>query len=257
VDLTPEGRPALRGKRLELVAQATANTLGVEQAEPLLRDALDLYRAAADDDPGPARIGLSTAGSSLGQLMRAQTRFEETEHFASALLDELGGPDDSSVARLLLLRSIAVMNAWDDFERADVDAKRALSLVRGAGDPVLELEALELAAQIDSERGGVAPDAWLDIERLAREAGRWETVAGAIRTQAWEFVDDEPDRALPVIAAAAEVATAHGLVEASGWADYMRAEVHLSAGRWDQAIEAGLRAIELGERSGYHRVVVR
>jgi hypothetical protein len=97
----------------------------------------------------------------------------------------------------------------------------------------------------------------VEIERLARESGRWETVASAIRMRAWDFVDDEPDSALPFISAAAEVAAAHGLVEQGGWSDYMLAEVHLSAGRWQEAIEAGLRAIELGEGSGYHRVVVR
>jgi tetratricopeptide (TPR) repeat protein len=75
--------------------------------------------------------------------------------------------------------------------------------------------------------------------------------------QAWDHVDDEPDRALPLISAAAEIATAQGLIQEGGWVDYMRAEVHMSAGRWDEAIEAGLRAIALGEERGYHRVVVR
>jgi tetratricopeptide (TPR) repeat protein len=75
--------------------------------------------------------------------------------------------------------------------------------------------------------------------------------------RAWDFLDDEPDRALPLVSESGEIATAHGLVEAGGWADYMRAEAHMSAGRWAEAIEAGLRAVELGEERGYHRVVVR
>ncbi len=257
VDLTPEERPTLRATRLQLLARATANTLGVDDAEALIRTALDLFRTAAAEEPAQAREGLSSAGTALGHLMRAQTRFEETEHFASRLLEELAGPDDVHVGRLLLLRSVAVLNAWDDYERAARDAKRALPLVRKAGDPALELDALQLTAQIDSERGGVAPDAWVEIERLARNAGRWEAVANATRMQAWEHLDDEPGRALPLISAAAEVAAAHGLVEDSGWADYMLAEAHMCAGRWEESVEAGLRAIELGERSGYHRVVVR
>src|SRR5207247_6077170 len=113
------------------------------------------------------------------------------------------------------------------------------------------------SAQIASERGGVDTEAWSEIERLARESGRWETAAGAARQRAWEFVDDEPDRALPPIAESGEIAAAYGLVEAGGWADYMRAEVHMCAGRWDEATEVALRAIELGEERGYHRVVVR
>ena len=149
------------------------------------------------------------------------------------------------------------MNAWDDYDRAQIDATRALPLARAAGDPALELEALELMAQIASERGDHTASAWLAIEDLARSSGRWETVAGAIRTRGFEYVDDEPDRALPLADAAAEVAGVYGLVEAGGWADYMRAEAHMSAGRWQEAVEAGLRAIELGEAHGYHRVVVR
>ena len=255
-DLTAEDRLLLRAERLELLARAAANTLGVDEAERLLRNALDLYRATAADDP-EARPGLARAGSALGHLMRAQTRFEEAERLASELLDELGGPDDAALARLLLLRSVAVLNAWDDYERADVDARRALPLARGAGDLALELEALELVAQIDSERGGVVSDAWVEIERLARGSGRWESAAAAIRMQAWDSIDDEPDRAMPLAVDAAEIAASHGLVEQGGWADHMQAEIHMSAGRWQDAVEAGLRAIEVGEQSGYHRVVVR
>ncbi len=257
LDLTAEELPLLRGRRLERLAQAAANTAGVDEAERLLRSALEVYRRAGGDEWGQARAGLSAAGASLGHLIRAQTRFEEAERLASGLLEEIGGPDDAAVARLLLVRSVAVLNAWDDFDRADVDARRALPLVRAAGDPALELEALQLTAQIASEREGVTTEAWQEIERLARESHRWETAAHAIRMRAFEFVDDEPDRALPVIAAGAEIADAYGLLESRGWMDYMRAEIDLSAGRLGEAIDAGLRAIELGEERGYHRVVVR
>src|SRR6185312_16631494 len=105
----------------QLLAGATANTLGVDDAEALIRTALDLFRTAAAEEPAQAREGLSSAGTALGHLMRAQTRFEETEHFASGLLEELAGPDDVHVGRLLLLRSVAVLNAWDDYERAARD----------------------------------------------------------------------------------------------------------------------------------------
>jgi tetratricopeptide (TPR) repeat protein len=257
LELTAEGSPLLQGQRLERLAEATANTAGVDEAEEHLRRALDLYRAAGGKDVPEARAGLATVGASLGRLVRAQTRFEEAERLATALLDEIDGPDDAAVARLLLLRSVAVMNAWDDYDRAEIDATRALPLVRAAGDPALELEALQLMAQIGSERGDDTAEAWLAIEELARGSGRWETMAGAIRSRAFAYVDDEPDRALPLVEAAAEVAGAYGLVEAGGWADYMRAEAHMSAGRWEEALAAGLRAIEVGEAHGYHRVVVR
>jgi class 3 adenylate cyclase/tetratricopeptide (TPR) repeat protein len=257
LELTDDERTLLQGRRLERLAEATANTAGVDATEQLLRQALDVYRTAGGKDVAEARAGLASAGASLGRVVRAQTRFGEAERLASALLDEIGGPDDAAVARLLLLRSAAVLNAWDDYERAEIDAARALPLVRAAGDATLELEALQLTAQIASERGDDTADAWVAIEDLARSSGRWETVAAAIRMRAFQHIDDEPDRALQLVDIAADVAGVHGLVEADGWADYMRAEAHMSAGRWQEAVEAGLRAIELGEAHGYHRVVVR
>ena len=59
------------------------------------------------------------------------------------------------------------------------------------------------------------------------------------------------------ISAASEVATAYGLLEDGAWADYALAEAQMSAGRWEESIASGLRAIDLGEQHGYHRVVVR
>jgi class 3 adenylate cyclase/tetratricopeptide (TPR) repeat protein len=254
LELTAEDDPLSLARRRERLAAATANAAGVDEAGRLLREALEAYRAAG----GPAaRAGIASAGASLGGLLRAQTRFAEAERLATALLEEIGGPEDGAVARLLLLRSYAVLNAWDDYERAGVDAQRALALAREAGDAPLELEALQLTAQVASERGDDAGATWERVEELARGAGRHEAVAAAIRIRAFGHLDDEPERALPLADEAAEIAAAYGLVEAAGWADYQRAEALFAAGRWPEAIAAGLRAIELGEERGYQRVVVR
>ena len=257
LELTDEERPFLRAQRLERLANATANTVGVDAAERLLREALELYRAADQEEVGETRIGLTSAGAALGHLLRAQTRFAEAEELATALLEEIGAPDDAAVARLLLLRSVSAMNARDDFDRAEIDARQALAIARAAEEPTLELDALELTTSISTERGDDVGDAWSTIENLARQAGRWEMVGSAIRVRGFEYLDDEPDRALPFVDAATDVAVAQGLLEGRGWADSLRAEAQLSAGRWDEAIEAGLRAIELGETYDYHRVVVR
>ncbi|MGZ4418258.1 MAG: ATP-binding protein, partial [Gaiellaceae bacterium] len=257
LELTDEQLPRFRALRLEQLAKATANTVGVDEAERLLREALQLYRRAAQEVVGDVRVGLASAGTSLGHLLRAQTRFAEAEQLATALLEEIGAPDDAAVARLLLLRSVSAMNARDDFDGAEIDAKRALAIARTADEPTLELEALDLTTSISSERGDDVGDAWSTIEDLARQAGRWEMVGNAIRVRGFEYLDDEPDRTLPLIDAATEVAVAQGLLEGRGWADYLRAEALLSAGRWDEALEAGLTAIELGETYDYHRVVVR
>src|SRR5207248_9238924 len=80
--LTEEVYSLQRARRLELLAEASANTVGVDEANQLLREALDLYRGA--DDVHERRRGVASAGALLGRLLRAQTRFEEAEHVASA-----------------------------------------------------------------------------------------------------------------------------------------------------------------------------
>ena len=255
VELTEEGHSLQLARRLELVAEASANTVGVDEAKRLVFDALELYRQV--DDGPERRRGLASAGALLGRLLRAQTRFEEAERLASDLLKELGAPEDAASARLLVLRSTALLNAWDAYDRADVDAVRALELAREAADEILELEALQLIVQIAGERGDDTRAQWSEIEVLARDTGQWETVAGAMRSRAASDLDDEPERALPQLAAAAEVAIAHGLIESTGWCEYARAEAQFAAGSWDAAIEAGLQAVDLGERHDFHRLVVR
>ena len=256
-ELTDEHRPLLRARRLQRVAEATANAIGVDEAERLLREALELYRAVDDEDGSTARAGLASATAFLGRLLRAQTRFTEAERLASSLLDEIGGPDDAASARLLLLRATAVLDTRQDYERAGVDAARALALARQSDDAELELEALQLIASIGSGRGDDNADAWATVEELARTTGHWDSVAAAMRVRASFYLDDEPDATLRLVEVAAEICSAHGLVEARGWCDYVRAEAHFVAGRWDEALEAGLRAIDLGESHDYHRVVVR
>jgi tetratricopeptide (TPR) repeat protein len=251
LDLSEGEQPLVRARRLELLARVTASAAGLEEAKELLREALELYRAEE------SRSGLASAGAALGDLLWAQTRFAESEQLANALLEEVGGPEDVSCARLLLMRASGALGGWDAYDRAEADATRALSLARAAGDEVLELEALRLMVTIRLERGDEGGDALTAVEELARKAGRWETVAFALRARAGEGLDDQPEGALPLVERAAEVATAHGLTESGGWSDYARAEAYFCLGRWDDAIEAGLLAVGLGEAHDFHRLVVR
>ena len=252
LELTDEQEHERRGRRLLACGRSTANATGVEEAEPVIREALDCFRAS--EHP---RAGLAEAGAVLADMMRAQTRFVEAHELAAGLVDELGGPDDVSLARLLAARAVAALNAWDDQERASADVERVLAIARAAGDEMLELEGLQLGSQIEAERGDDATGTLNHVEELARRAGRWDVVRGAIASRAGYLVDDEPDAALEVVARAAEVAADHGLVEGGAWCDYLRAEAHFASGCWDEAIADGLRAIELGEARDLHRVVVR
>lgn len=64
---------------------------------------------------------------------------------------------------------------------------------------------------------------------------------------------DVPD----ILEPARELTLARGFVERLGWIDQVIAEAALGSGDWDSAIDAGLRAVELGERHGYDRISVR
>ncbi len=252
LELTGEQEHELRGRRLLACGRSTANAAGVEEAEPLLREALDCYRGTAD-----ARAGLAAAGGALADLLRAQTRFVEAYELADGLLGELGGQDDLAVARLLAARAFAALNAWDDHERASADVKRMLAIARAAGDEMLELEGLQLDAQIAAERGDDAAETLSHVEELGRRHNRFDVVRAALASRAGYLVDDAPDAALDLVGRAADVAADHGLVEGGAWCDYLRAEAGLVSGRWDDAVECGLRAIEVGEARDFHRVVVR
>jgi tetratricopeptide (TPR) repeat protein len=132
-----------------------------------------------------------------------------------------------------------------------------LGLARDAGDKTLELDASRLAVQVKLERGEEDNAALANVEELATRAGHWETVVFAMRGRASMDLDDRPEVALPLYERAAEVANAHGLTESGGWSDYIRAEAYFCLGRWDEAVEAGLRAIELGDTHEFHRLVIR
>ena len=251
--------PNDRGRRLELHAEAMASAVGLDPAIAILEQAIECHRAALAEDPAAARRGLASAGFALGTLLRAQTWFARAELLADELLTEIGPEADAGArARLLLLRAHATLNASEDHERVERDARLALDLARAAGDGSLELDAEHALAQTLAEQDGSAPEATLmRIEELGREQRRWSSVAAALRMRGATRIDDDPLGALALFDRSADVCIANGLVEAAAWCDYGRAEVAFLRGDWDVALEVGLAAIDAGERHSFHRVVVR
>ena len=153
VELTGDGRPVDRGRRLHAQATATMNAVGADAAIELARQAVAELRRGLSDDPAAARAGLATAGWSLGTFYRAQTLFNAAENVANELLETIGGPEDAAVARLLTLRALAARAARDEFEGAMADATHALELARAHDDAATELEALRTIAIVDHEEG--------------------------------------------------------------------------------------------------------
>ena len=242
-----------RARRLQLLGEATANAAGVDEALPLLEESLAAYRSLGAEAP---RSGVADAACAVGRQLRAQARFSVTQELAAELLQELGEQNDAATARLLALRGYGALSAWDDFAGARADAERALELARGSDDPDAELEALQLlTACIEGDESEGRH--WAELESLARDRGRWELATGAMRSHALISVHRDPKQTLAELDATAELAEARGLVEDAAWNDFARAEAHLVAGTWDDALAVGLRAIEVGEARNLFRVCVR
>jgi hypothetical protein len=87
--------------------------------------------------------------------------------------------------------------------------------------------------------------------------GDWATHVRALATPAIVLADDHSAEAGPLNDLAATAAEAHGLREQVGWADYRRGEFGLVSGRWDEAVSAALRAVDLAEANAYVRLGVR
>jgi class 3 adenylate cyclase/tetratricopeptide (TPR) repeat protein len=257
VELTSDGERFERARRLLVHGEATASAAGAEAAVSLLRDALAELRALyAEGDPR-AREAIGAAGWALGNLLRSQTRFDAAFQLADELIGDLGEPADIPVGLLIVERGFGALNTRDDYAAARLDAQRALTIARGAGDAALELEATVLRTQAEGEAGEDDPSAWDDLARIAAGRGRWDLVASSLRVRAAFDWDDDPAASLPLIDEAEEVARVHGLVESLGWMAYARAEAFVSLGDWDAAVTTGLDAVVYGEERDFYRLVVR
>ena len=250
LELTPEDEPLSRARRLERLARATVNSAGATEAELQAREALALYRASADRD------GFSSAALLLGRLLQAQARFFEAEQLADELLAAFDAARDAATVRLLVMRAQAMLGGRDAYETAGRDADLALEIAQELDDAELELTVLELATPLRAERGDPDPG-WPELEHAARRVRRWPAVVNALRARAGDRTDDDPESVPDLVAPAAALAEAHGLLEQAAWCDYVLAEAGLAGGRWDDALDSGLRAIAVGEERGFIRAVYR
>ena len=254
LSLTPHDQPLLRAKRLQALGQATAFGADMDQGLADIQEAMGLYRAAMTaTDPveaDEARDGYSDAAAEVGHVFGQQLRFEHMVALADDVLVDIGERDDVPTARMLVTRGLGkgmYSDAKFDEDRANVE--RALAIARAAGDHDLELDALALLAETLED--------FRTVEATALAHGRWEIAIKAMRTQGSLLLPDRAADALPVADRVAALAESRGFTEEIAWDDYLRAECGLVTGDWELAWDAGLRAIELGERNAYHRATVR
>jgi hypothetical protein len=224
-----------------------------------LRAAVERYQALLVDPAPPraeVRIGLSAAGTSLARVLAEQLLFRESAATASRLLAEIGEADDVPAAWLRLRAASATYLFTDEDADIQRPAIGVLAIAERDGARELALEARLALLTLSSVTPQDMLAETLHVLELARELGRSDVEGRTLRLRAGAVMeqDGDPTEALEVAAA---FAVSRGLDEQLGWVDYLRVENAFRTGDWDAAYEAALRAIELGERHEYHRIVVR
>ena len=252
---TPEEQTLDRVRRLRLLGETTAFGASMDEGAARLEEALELVRAAFGSQPSPeARTEYADVVRALGRVRNQQIRFAEAAELAGEALAAIGEAQDAETGWLLTLRGFSAYNATDEVEGPVADHTRALAIARAVGSRPLELRVTEQLLAVDESAS--AAD-WRAFAELALAEGRHELAARALGAAAQVLLDDEAATAPAVLDEADRIAVARGLTEHRAWNDYARAEAFFMAGDWDAALEAGERAVRLGEEHGYHRAVVR
>ncbi|HUG48632.1 MAG TPA: adenylate/guanylate cyclase domain-containing protein, partial [Candidatus Limnocylindria bacterium] len=254
----------VRARLLLRLGEVTAYTADMDEGGRYLGEALQLYRDAFSAPPPDLaegaleklRQGYGRAAAALGRVWVQQLRFDDAEALAQATLEAIGEAEDPAVARLLAVRGWVRSTLTMDPATID-DLDRALRIARAAGDRRLELDIVEWRAAARGEVGLFDPADWAELESLATELGDGSRAVRALRAQASVLVDDRHAEVWPLADRAEDVARRRGGEEDVAWVDYLRAETGFVSGDWRAAMNCGLRAVELGERYAYHRVVVR
>ena len=249
-----------RARRLTGLARATAFTSDMAAGLEAAEEALALYRECIRDGShslDETREEMSQVVALVGTIYAQQLHFHDVVRLAVDALAELGDRDDAVTARLLLTRIRgAGMIGEDEWKKTEHDRVRALEIARASSDPELELET-RMWTVWDEPDVDRLRNAWSEIERIAHELQRWPDVAEARRTLTGLCLPDDLEETVRAAARLASFAEAHELDEPGAWAHYYISEVEFARGRWDEALAAGLTAIELGERRKYHRVAAR
>jgi len=256
--------PALdRSRQWQLLADATWAAEDMDAGRAAVEESIGEARRAlgdAVDDAGreAARDRLASAAWSMAKIAMEQLDVTPARGMVERTLAEIGDGDGLAHTRLRLAGAALAYFDDDDVAAARPIFDEALAAARRAGDRRLEGDALESLLVARAEhRDPPSAEEWARLEEIGRETGDWPMAIGAITNSAFQSLARDPAQCFAVADRTSEIARARGLTEEIGWADYFRAEAAFGTGDWDLALEAGDRAIELGLRNAYHRVVVR
>ena len=239
----------LRLRRGEVLASSAAldeavveMSAAMDELSQLLPDEADLFAEAAYH---------------LGLAYMQQIRFLEAEQLAKDANERLSGMDaQGGIARLMALHAWSVA-AQGRNEGSGDEARQALEIGQRLADPHLQVDLLEHFASTTDELGIGSFEAWEQLAERALQVGRCRQATIGHRARASIEADRHPERALRMHAEAATVAEEHGLTEQQGWADLALCETLFVLGEWDAALEAGERALRLGEQYAYERLAFR
>ncbi|MFI5261456.1 MAG: adenylate/guanylate cyclase domain-containing protein [Candidatus Limnocylindrales bacterium] len=255
--VTRAATPGARSRRLNRLGRALAPIGGVEEAARALHEAIDAARAARDAGDPAWRTLFAQATEALASLLYEQIRFAEAWHLGDAALAEMGDGDDLDAARVRLARSRGRSGETNEAAGWVADAERALEAARAAGDSESEWEVTRDLARARSEAGSASLDDWVELRALAHGRGDAALEVTATVMEAGWRMAIAPAEVPGLLGPARELAVARGLVEDLGWIEHAECEAGLAAGEWARALEAGLAAVDLGERHGYDRIAVR
>jgi tetratricopeptide (TPR) repeat protein len=253
IELTETDAPADVARRRLRRGAVLADTAELDAGIDDMAAALDVFGA----DLSTSHALFAEAAYRLALAYMQQIRFPEAEHLSADAVRRLDREEEpAGTARLMGLHAWSVAAQGRD-EGAIDESLRARAIGASLGDPGLEVDLLEHYSATADELDMLDPAVWDELEELARAAGRWRQVVIALRVRGMLRLDVDPSSALPLIQESAELAEAHGFTEQRGWAELARAEVLFVSGDWDESLAAADRAIGLGERYAYERLVFR
>jgi class 3 adenylate cyclase len=257
VTVTPHDSPAELSRRLTLLGRALAPSGGALEAADAFQGAIAEARAArASDDPAWRTI-FAGAVEALAMLHFERIRFADAWRLGDAALEEMGDLDDLDTARVRVARSRGRTGETNEAEGWVRDCERAIDAAMAVGDDDAEYEFRRYLTGARSEAGEATTDDWLDLRTRARARRDGLTEVNASINLAGYSMESRPADVPVLLEPIRELAVARGFVERLGWIDQVIAEAALGSGDWDSSIDAGLRAVDLGERHGYDRISVR
>ena len=233
----------------ETLAASAELDLGIEE--------LEASRAAFALAP-ETHAQYEAATFALARAFMQQMRFPEATRVTQDAIDRLGGSASGPLSARL-----HALHAWSVAANGGIDGvfdeiEAAWAAARDAGDPHRELDVFEYRCMTRDElrpcrsgRVGAARAAGACSRALA--AGR----RGRSRRRDAHRRSRVRVPRLGPLAETVDVAAAHGLTEQVGWGEYARCETLWLLGDWDAALEAGLHALDLGERFAYERLTFR